>query len=339
MDTCRHPEASRYLVVSWSLTAFSILTAHAYASDPSPRSQPRPLATFEVATAGDPLILPVAIDGHVYEFILDFGVSRHVFDTSLRQLLGAPVGHTRSTSQLNAELYRPPVATVGELPLRDGTSVVCLDLAALRRCFGDDIRGILGVPFLYERIVRIDFDDGRLDVLSRTSDARDWGVPLPLKRNGSLGYLRVSPARVASETIAFCLGSSSAESAKLSHRLFERLWKQGDIRLTDPAMGMTVAGTVVKQVGRLSELAIGPFLHRDLIVCKSSDDISMLGLPYLSRYVVTLDLTGEVIYLRKGKNFDKLDQEDMSGLHILKIDGELVVCLVDEGTPPHDGGI
>jgi hypothetical protein len=87
----------------------------------------------------------------------------------------------------------------------------------------------------------------------------------------------------------------------------------------------------------LEDFCFGPFAHRHLYFGQSQSNL--LGLHYLSRYIVTLDFPNQRMYLRKGKRFDQLDLRDQSGLHILRLDGSTVVQVVDAGSPAARAGI
>jgi len=59
----------------------------------------------------------------------------------------------------------------------------------------------------------------------------------------------------------------------------------------------------------------------------------------LSRHLVTFDFPNNRIYLKKGKDFKKIDEADMSGLHLLRISNNTIVHSVDEGSPAQKAGI
>jgi hypothetical protein len=56
-----------------------------------------------------------------------------------------------------------------------------------------------------------------------------------------------------------------------------------------------------------------------------------LGLSFLSRHIVTFDFPNGRVYFEKGKEYKKVDETDMSGLHLLRISNETFVYSVDEG--------
>jgi C-terminal processing protease CtpA/Prc len=64
-----------------------------------------------------------------------------------------------------------------------------------------------------------------------------------------------------------------------------------------------------------------------------------LGLGFLSRHLVTLDLAHRRLYLSKGKKFDRRLEHDMSGLHIIRRDAKTIAEQVDVGSPAYAAGL
>jgi len=50
---------------------------------------------------------------------------------------------------------------------------------------------------------------------------------------------------------------------------------------------------------------------------------------FLSRHIVTFEFQNKRIYLKKGEDFKKIDETDMSGLHLLRISNQTLVYSVD----------
>jgi len=55
----------------------------------------------------------------------------------------------------------------------------------------------------------------------------------------------------------------------------------------------------------------------------------MLGLGILSQYAVTLDFPRRKMYLRRGLRFGAPDRRDLSGLHLLLVNRQVVIDSVD----------
>ena len=59
----------------------------------------------------------------------------------------------------------------------------------------------------------------------------------------------------------------------------------------------------------------------------------------MSRFIVTIDFPAQKLYLRKGKQFERPDRPDASGLHILRKGEAAVVHSVDPESPGASAGI
>jgi len=78
-------------------------------------------------------------------------------------------------------------------------------------------------------------------------------------------------------------------------------------------------------------------VYRDLIFGEGS--VNNLGLDFLSRHLVTFDFPNNRIYLKKGKGFEKTEEADMSGLHLLNVLNKVIVYSIDESSPAQKAGI
>jgi S1-C subfamily serine protease len=54
---------------------------------------------------------------------------------------------------------------------------------------------------------------------------------------------------------------------------------------------------------------------------------------------VTFDFPKRVMYLKPGKEFAQADSWDLSGLHIWRVNGEIVIDAVDAGSPSESVGL
>jgi S1-C subfamily serine protease len=71
----------------------------------------------------------------------------------------------------------------------------------------------------------------------------------------------------------------------------------------------------------------------------SEEDVSLLGLDILTRYVVTFDFPHQAIYLKKGRQFDRTIRYDRSGLWVRRVKGQTGVASVTDGSAAAKAGI
>ena len=100
---------------------------------------------------------------------------------------------------------------------------------------------------------------------------------------------------------------------------------------------LTPSGPTVTRELRINSFSLGPFKYKNLIFAEAS--ISGLGLQFFSRHTVTFDFPNGRIYLKKGKEFNRVDESGMAGLDVWRIAGQTVVRKVYEGSPSQKAGI
>lgn len=287
------------------------------------QARPNLLASFPIAKDGDLVVLPVTIEEKEYLFMLDTGTAIHIFDSSLRHLLGESVqsGEAKDRApSVPGELYNAPTARIGELEPSKDDLVTCADLTMIRYVSGKDISGILGVPFFKHHIVQIDWDRGKLLVFKPdTVPESGWGQAVPIAFDKVGGPL-VEASLGTNTPARFLIVTGANTTGSLKSDLFNRLANQSLLKITG-GRGLVTLNTVVgRRTGRLAQFSVGPFEHKELIFHR--DKLNKLGLPYLSRYRVTFDFPHKMLYLNKAKGYSRSDHEDMSGLHLVRVQGQ-----------------
>lgn len=305
-------------------------------------SQPSPLANESFTFDPDELLVlvPVRVGNKDYPFFLDTGATWSVFDVSLRSHLGPRVKSVSvglpNGRNMGVELHTPPDARVGSLPLAK-EPVVCHDLTPFREASGCNIRGTIGMDFLKDWIIAIDFDEGRLDILPpETEKNPQWGegIPFVFAKSGSPLLL----ATVGEKTrTPFLIDTGWAGTGGLNDWLIKRLVSSNEARITGDNEGVDVSGRCRSRVARLSQLSLGPFRHESLRCSGGNGD--NLGLGYLSRYRVTIDFPGKCLYLAKGKRFADHDLGRTCGLGFSFKETGVEVAYVDEKGPAHTAGV
>ncbi len=323
------------------LSLFVLLLAGSCAEEPKSTSngpaEQKVLAEFEIAKGGDPILLPVRFKDKEYLFFLDTGSSHTAFDTSLKHELGDAKRIERMITlgnPITAEVFDAPEAFLGPLNLQDCGEVTCIDLKMLSLVVGKKISGFIGMNFLKEYAVQIDFDKGTLLLFQPAEGQHSyWELAI---NYGSLGWPRITGHILDGTKVDFVIDTGCNTTGSLDSKIFEEILSKKEIK-TSEALSATASGIVRSREARIGNLSIGSFEYEDLIF--GEGNWSYLGLSFLSRHIVTFDFPNSRIYLKKGKEFKKVDEKDMSGLHLLRISNKTVVYSVDEGSPAQKAGI
>jgi hypothetical protein len=303
-----------------------------------PTNPSQVLAEFDIFSDGDQLLLPVEFDGKEQLFILDTGASMTFYDSAFYQQLGEALGIVKARTEqgfVEYPWFKAPDAFVGRLSLNTRVPVLCGDLRAFRETDGHQEMGLIGCDFLRQHCIRIDFDAGKLEFLAAVEAEPGFAIPLAFVQNWSY-EVKVS---IAGEEERFKIdtGHSDYNSGKLEATLFERLLNERKLKKISRDQVVTAFGSKGDTIAALNDFGLGPFTHQQLYFSKGHHNV--LGLRYLSRYIVTFDFPNEKMYLKKGKRFDEPDGLDQSGLHILRIDGKTIVKRVDSDSPAERAGI
>jgi hypothetical protein len=293
----------------------------------------RVIERFTTDPDDDFLLLPVTLRGQKYLFALDIGTSSHLFDRSLRPFLGEPSGETSNVGTASGvptsvELFPSPDARLGSLSLWSLWDVSCADLTRLREVSWCDLRGLIGMPSLGSCVVAVDPDSHTVAFL-RSADKETDGTPLPLRFNDAgIPLVDVDLSGLGRRSFAVDTGARSSGSVR--HEDFEALLKSGALRAVRTTSALDMSGRYRLREGRLDGLVLGKDRHDGLILSETSASVSRLGLGFLSRYVVTFDFPGRMMYLKKGRDFGRPDPVDLCGLGLLRKDGRVLVSVVDD---------
>lgn len=303
------------------------------------------IESFDLGAEGYFLVVPVTLDGETYPFVVDTGATHCVYDIALRPWLGKL--RTRSTTvqtaggSANVELYDSPDARIGRVSLRGKESVVCADLDMIRQVSGQDIYGLVGMDVLRRYVVRYDPDQRVIEFHDAVPQDSGVGVPLVRRRRllagaSPLAYVKADVGGSAAAPFLIDTGAVG-NPGTLDPALFSQLARAGKLQVLGSTMSESLSGSSQNNIGRLGQVALGGYWHRDLTFSQSKDN--KLGLDYWSRFVVTFDFAHDVLYLRAGRGFDHRATHDLSGLTLISSMGKLRVLQVLPGSPAQRAGL
>lgn len=299
----------------------------------------RVLAQFPIDRDPDVILLPVRFKEKEHWFLLDTGSSHTAFDTSLSHDLGAATRIVRVQTAANpivAALFEAPEAFLGPLNLQDCGEVACVNLKMLSSLLGRPVAGIIGMNFLKEYAIQMDFDEGTLSFIQPMgTDKSAWGKNLGMYCSPA-GFPQITGRIFDRIDVDFLIDTGANGAGCLEIKIFNKILADKELR-TSSVLTQTLSGTNRCREFRIEDLSVGSLKYRDLIFTESGE--SRLGLSFLSRHMVTFDFPNGKIYLREGDKFNRVEQTDMSGLHLYRISNETVAYSVDEGSPAQKAGI
>jgi hypothetical protein len=218
----------------------------------------------------------------------------------------------------------------------------------LSSLYGDHIDGILGYTFFSKYLVRVDYDNSRIDIYSEGPVQYPKGgyllrpllAGLPIME-GRLNDTRDINSRFFFDTGAgLCLLFSSvftADSAVFGPK------KKRPVR----AEGAGLGGKKEMQLTTLKNFSIGPFRFHQIptYVFDDSYDVTnypqlggLIGNDLLRRFNLILNYSRSEIYLVPNGSFNEPFDYSYSGLTIAWIGGKIVVADVMKDSPGEEAG-
>jgi hypothetical protein len=321
-------------------------------------SSPQVLAEFEIKGDMEDILLPVEFEGREYQFLLDTGTTNTLFDQTFKDKLGKRIfwprkGDAAYGKKVTVEMFHAPNAWLGPFNLKNMRYVVAADLNKIIPGESRNFQGIVGMDFMQSYIVQMDFDKRKISFLKGTKEPDlfgfykpkeneypEWGEPVPLKRKW-FSNLRYVKGRLMDKINAeFLIDSGWHFPGVLKSSLFDRVSSMIS-QMKDGTQSAAVRTNNRGKVIITEEFSVGPFEYSDMFFQKSN--LSILGLPFLSRHLVTFDFPNDTMYLEKGMNFNKpsIPPIYIEGLEfaVQYVGTRAIVTFVDPNGPAYVRGV
>ncbi len=279
------------------------------------------LTEFDFSIDNGKIILPVQFKGQEYPFLLDTGATGTIFDNSFKDKLGNrflwPKNATLARGKkAKIEYYRHPDANLGPLKFNDLNLIGVLDCDLW---FGSKTpikyRGIIGMDFLKKYIVQIDFDNGKVTFLKGKQEFDlfsmfkpkeithpEWGIAIQMKNpwysNKRFFVTGNLPDNTKTE---FIIDNGWCSTNALKSKIFKKVKSEYQVSADDENI---IPDNAVEQKCKIvNSFSLGNFQYENILFQKNNE--SVIGYDFLSRHIVTFDFPNKIMYLKKGKNYDK----------------------------------
>lgn len=303
-----------------------------------PSSQEAAELEFEL-NSGDPILVPVSVNGQAAIFILDTGSTHHLLDQRYEPQLGKPIfvrPAETAGSQITVKLFSPPEMTIGQVTVAHDRPVASLDFTPIAQAVGRDIQGLLAVSILRDQVLTLNADQGRIyftESYIRRAETPVVAVPIQVNASG-LPHVEAS---IGGSSLSFLLDTGMVgASVSLATPDFQRLREEGLIESVRATHAATAGGVGRGRLGRLKAFQLGPFTNGSLAVSESTSN--KIGLRYLLRFHTTIDMPGRALHLQKIERFNAPDGVDRSGLTLLWVDENVTISSVDRHSPADEAG-
>jgi hypothetical protein len=287
--------------------AAHVLAPASFALAAPPRPRP-PIAEFDIGAEGDFIVLRLRIDQHEYPFLVNTGLPITVVDDTLckkfdlRKLEPGPGASRRGTRR---ERFGGLRAALGNLRLDFPDGVESGDYTGMREGLDIDCFGEIGMDFLAPFIVQIDFDQGKLRLLSSLPPAP--GEAIRIKQPGDENRVPTAIVSLAGQPAQkFIISTArSGNSIDVTPDLLAKLEENGKATNLAKERGVQRSGTRRFDAFRVDSALLGS-IRTEGLICNSSEQ-NGLGLSYLARFIVTFDFPRGKMFLKKGEHFAEPD--------------------------------
>lgn len=270
-------------------------------------------------------------------FVLDTAAEVTVFDTVLQDSLQPTSQSARAVTAdatSTIEMFRAPDFSVGKIHVEHLDLVTCMDLSGLRSVSGEPVDGILGMDVLQQFAISIDFDLGKVEMLSHVDEAAGQQVRVEYRNHRLPTIQAILPD---GKSASFMVDTGFNSTGMLQTDRFDDLNQAGLISDVSVGRRQTLFGKTRHQIGTLSGLALAGSQPTSLTFDRGN--YNAIGLGLLSRYQVTFDFPRRVAYLKRGLRFGSTDLRDLSGMHIVRDGDHVVIEQVDRGSAADHAGL
>lgn len=311
---------------------------------PGSDERPEVLEEFDVASGGDVIVVPVSVGEKHCQFMLDTGFSCCCVNARHSQSLGKPLGKVTGTAPGGTnwmERFQSPTMRLGRIPLRPNPEIGSIDLSSMECFVGRQVDGILGMDALAHLVLNIDFEAGKVRVLTSAKGAVGRRLPIIWHQRKHMREGPFIKAMIDGDLpCEFLVDTGAARShfGSLDGQPFDFLQSEKVIRLLPGEFSVfSPAGRVTTRFGRLRRLSIASYEHEDVLI-ERVPFWNTLGLGFLSRYVATFDFPASAAYLAPSRSFGSPEPINRSGLTVDRKDSEVVITNVRDGSPGQEKG-
>ena len=221
------------------------------------------------------------------------------------------------------------------------------DYEILTSAYGEQIDGIIGYSFLSRYIVKIDYDSSKIHVYSKGSMKYPRGGFLlrPI-----LSTLPIQLAKVGDErsiTSRFYFDTGAGLCLLLSQDFVDDSSLLRKKKKPVMTQGEGLGGKMEMKLTTIKDFKLGPYRFKKVPTYIFEDSYNVTAYPYLGgligndilrRFNVILNYDRRDIYLQPNSHFRDPFDYSYTGLGIYKIDGEVRVMDIMQGSPAEKAG-
>jgi len=344
----------RSLLINW-IAIFCLLPVYNYAQQNIEETKPVKHITtipFTMLTGGIVIIQATLDSGpDSLNFILDTGSGGISLDSATCSDLGIKLQHTNRTIRGIAGI-RPVDFAYGHILHLPGLEVDSLDFHVnnydiLTSVYGVKIDGIIGYSFLRRYIVKIDYDNMKMEVLTPGTIKYPRGGSLLKPRFSTLAMqdLYVRDAKGINSKFYFDMGAGLC--LLLSKRFVDDSAVLNSNKKLFETQAQGLGGKAEMNLTVIRDVKLGPYRFKKVPTYIFDDEYNatsyptsggLLGNDILRRFNIILNYGKQEIYIKPNSRFRDSFDYAYTGLGIYMIDNEVTVLDIMKGSPAEKAG-
>jgi predicted aspartyl protease len=287
--------------------------------------------------------IPVKLFGQTNSMLVDTGASCAMLDASFLPRLGKSLASrsdfVTSSSTTTVNFYNCPEIFIDENRFAPLVTIIG-DFRAIRQAAGEPIGAILGLSCLKYHVICFDSDNARFSIGgSVPQSVKHAAAPLELIETNR-GY--VVSARINGRgPVYLMIDSGDNGSVDLNEADWQKVFAGERVHSWGGKYLAAEGKPTENRYARARSLTIGTNTYKNIVTgtLKNLDAVSQLGQTIFRRNLCYFDFPNHKLYLVPGRHFNDPDEHDMSGLHLLQIDGRVTVYSADNDSPASAAGI
>ncbi|MFA4867450.1 MAG: aspartyl protease family protein [Pedobacter sp.] len=308
------------------------------------------------------IIVPLYINNKgPFNFILDTGVGPLIItDPTLIDSIGIKISRSIKISglgkgnEIDAYVSNDIAAQLGKASINNiPTAILKKDIFGLSNYLGMKIYGLLGYYFFNSFVVEIKYTSKRLLFKNPSAGGKIKGERIPIELIGNKPYININIESPSYGEISIkTLVDNGASHAISLERLNEKPFPVPSNAIK-ANLGVGMSGPIDGSIGRLTSLKIGSFKLKNVLASYPIyDDVAAkvflrdrngnLGADVLSRFNIVFDYEDKSMYIRKGSQFNRPFEHDMSGLEVYAQENKSLhyyVSRIEPGSPAEIAGV
>ncbi|MDB5011681.1 MAG: hypothetical protein JWQ06_2470 [Mucilaginibacter sp.] len=289
-----------------------------------------------------------------FNFILDTGVGQMLItEPSLVDSINLASKRTVIITGFgegeDQEAYITTPLTIGIKGMKShyvSAAILKKDIFGLSAYAGMRIHGLLGYEFFSRLVVKINFSDSLITVY-RPGKIKGFkkGSKIPLTIEGNRAYIQTvitcNDGTKKLSKLIIDIGAGHAVSLEniTDKNIFSKTLIKGNL-------GVGLKGLISGYIGRIEEIDIGKYKLNNVVTSFPEDNFTKslnvardgnLGMEVLKKFMVILDYTDSVMYLKSSVGYNAPFEHDMSGLEYYATGNNFSHVIIDRVEPGSAG--